>query len=157
MEGEPKEENLLPEGEILRVSEKQAAGAFFCGLFLLIIGAATLLSRADNHNVSSWVAPLTGIAGIALGTYLIARSRAGLKVESDGVSLQGAFRRRSWRWTDVKHFELTEALYGPGLQITLVDGEVVGVRGFSWRSKSQRDLAEAWAGELNSRTLAAAQ
>lgn len=150
-----KEKELLPEGEVLRVSEQQAAGAFFSGLFLLIIGAATLLSQGGGHNVPPWVAPLTGAAGIVLGVYLMARSRGGLIIEAGGVSLQSAFRRRRWDWSELRHFELTGALYGPGLRVELVNGEIVGVRGFSARTKGQRELAEARATELNTRVEAA--
>jgi Bacterial PH domain len=150
-----KDKNPLPEGEVLRVSDQQAAGTFFAGLFLLLVGAATLLSNDGGHNVPLWVAPVTGVAGIAFGIYLMARSRAGLTVERDGVSVQGAFRRRHWTWRELRHFELGGGQYGPALWIETVDGERVGARGFQARSKDQKWLVKERVSELNARVEAA--
>lgn len=108
MNAEPSDQTL-PAGEVLRVSDEQIAVDFFVGLFLLIVGASTLLSNDGGHNVPPWVASLMGVAGIAFGIYLMARSCVGPTVEREGVSVQAAFRRRHLELRELRHFELGSA------------------------------------------------
>jgi hypothetical protein len=58
------------------------------------------------------------------------------------------------KWSDVRHFELTNAIYGPRLRIDLTDGDDLPVHGFMTRSKWQRKPAQARVAEMNRRAEA---
>jgi hypothetical protein len=142
----------LPEGEVLRINEWEAAGKFFLGGFLALIGLGYgLAKRGQNHHIPWWLVPMLGLVCVALGVDIAASSRSGLTVERDGIGVQRAFSRVDLRWAEVKSFALTDAIYGPSLRIELVDGRRIGTRGSKTRSRNQRALAEQWVAELNQR------
>lgn len=143
----------LPEGEVLRINEGEAAGRFFLGVFAVLAGIVYLLSKhGPYHPELGWLVPASSAILILGGIYAAASSRAGLIVEEDGITVQKAFGRTRWNWNRVLHFELTGAIYGPSLRIILLaEGGEARVRGFRARSRRQRELAEHWVAALNDR------
>lgn len=147
----------LPEGEVLRINEGEAAGAFFLGALLIFIGLGGVFATSERfHHVPGWLAPVSGLVCIAIGIQIAASSRSGLIVEPEGIAVQGAFTRRRWRWNEVSGFELAARITGgPRLRIDLVDGAHVRALGFKSRSRDQRKFAEQRVAELNRRAEAA--
>jgi hypothetical protein len=142
----------LPEGEVLRINEWEAAGRFFLGGFLVLVGLGYALAKhGHSHHVPWWLVPLLGVVCIGLGVAIAASSRAGLKITPAGITVQRAFSRSDLSWAELRSFELTDAIYGTSLRIDLTDGRHIGTRGFKTRSRDQRALAEQWVAELNRR------
>jgi hypothetical protein len=145
-------DELLPEGEVLRINEWEAAGKFFIGGAVVVIGLAYVFAKhGPYHDVPRWLVPLLGLVLVGIGIQLVASSRSGLIVEQSGIIVQGSFRRRGWAWSQVSRFELTGAIYGLPMRIQLADGKQLRVPGFRTRSRGQRELAQERVAELNLR------
>jgi hypothetical protein len=147
---------ILPEDETLRVNEWEAALTLIIGGTLILVGLVGVFSgHGQYHHGPSWLRPVVSLLCIVGGTYIAAKCRSGLVVDQDGIVVQGAIRRRRWRWHEVEAFELTAAIYAPVLRIDLAAGGHVRVPGFKGRSSNERDLAKERVAELNRRTAAA--
>jgi hypothetical protein len=148
---------ILPEDETLRVNEWEAAMTLLIGGIVVLVGLVALFSGSgQHHHAPSWLTPVVGLLCIGAGIHVGMKSRSGLIVDQDGISVQSAIRRRHWRWHEVEHFELTTAIYAPVLKIDMVDGTRVRTPGFKGRSKNERDLARERVAELNRRVADAA-
>lgn len=146
------QEKNIAEGEVLRINEWEAAGRFFLGGFLVLIGLAYVFGKAGHaHNLAGSLVPVVGGLLAVLGVYVSTSSRCGLIVEEDGIAVQGTLRRRR-EWAKVRRLELTRAIYGSPLRIEFADGDRLRVTGFRSRSREQRELAEAWVAALNRRS-----
>jgi hypothetical protein len=146
---------ILPEDETLRVNEWEAALTLVIGGTLIVVGLVGVFSgHGQYHHVPSWLGPVVGLLCIVGGIHIAAKCRSGLIVDQDGIVVQGAIRRRRWRWHEVERFELTAAIYVPVLRIDLADGGSVRVPGFKGRSRNERDLAGERVAELNRRASA---
>lgn len=142
----------LPEDETLRVNEWEAALTLLIGGALIFIGVVGMFSgQGRYHHVPSWLRPVVSLVCIAGGMHMAARCRSGLIVDKEGIVVQGAIRRRRWRWHEVECFELTPAVSVPVLRIDLADGSRVRVPGFKGRSREERELAIERVAELNHR------
>jgi PH (Pleckstrin Homology) domain-containing protein len=149
-------ERLLPEGELLWVNEWEAALTLLIGGVGILVGLVALFAGSGRyHHVPAWLTPVVGLLCVGVGTHIGMKSRSGLIVDEDGISVQSAIRRRRWRWHEVESFELTMAIYVPVLRISLADGGHVRTPGFKGRSKNERDLAKERVAELNRRVAAA--
>jgi hypothetical protein len=147
---------ILPEDETLRVNEWEAALTLLIGGAVIFVGLVALFSGSGQyHHAPSWLTPVVGLLCIGAGIHVGMKSRSGLIVDQDGIVVQGAIRRRRWRWHEVERFELTTAIYVPTLKIDLADGERVRAPGFKSRSRNERDLARERVAELNRRAAAA--
>jgi hypothetical protein len=143
---------ILPEDETLRVNEWEAALTLLIGGAVIFVGLVALfLGSGQYHHAPSWLTPVVGLLCIGAGIHVGMKSRSGLIVDQDGIVVQGAIRRRRWRWHEVDRFELTAAIYAPVLRINLVDGGRVRTPGFKGRSSNERDLAKKRVAELNRR------
>lgn len=152
----PEPVQILPEGETLRVNEWEAALTLLIGGAVIFVGLVALFSGPGQyHHAPSWLTPVVGLLCIGAGMHAGMKSRSGLSVGQDGISVQSAIRRRCWRWHEVERFELTTAIYTPVLRIELADGGRVRTPGFKGRSRSERDLAKERVAELNRRASAA--
>lgn len=149
------EEQVLPEGEVLRLSEWEQGIVFLFaglsilgGLYLLVFGPA-------HHGEQQALVRLLGVIWLAIGALFLQSGRAGMVVDEDGFQLRGMVRRRYWRWQEVKSFEISRMAYMPALRVDLADGRAVRVPGFKARSAAERDLADRRVAELNRRASAA--
>jgi hypothetical protein len=122
-----------------------AVGAIVIGLFLL------LETPGPHDQLRGRLRPVLGLAWLAFGGMMALMSRAGVLVVADGIVVQGAIRRRHWRWEEVKAFELAPAIYAPVLRIDLVGGAHVRAPGFKSRSREEQALARERVAALNHR------
>lgn len=147
---------ILPEDETLRVNEWEAALTLLIGGTVIFVGLVALFSGPGQyHHAPSWLTPIVGLLCIGAGIHVGMKSRSGLIVDQDGIVVQGAIRRRRWRWHEVERFKLTAAIVVPVLRIDLADGGRVRTPGFKSRSRKERELAKERVAELNRRAATA--
>jgi hypothetical protein len=145
-------DELLPEGETLRINEWEAALTLLIGGFAALLGGVTLTEVPGAHEGGSvpWEL-LSGLAFVVAGVLVGLGVRTGLTVEGDWLTVRGIIRTRKWRWEEIAKFELAPFWYLPDLRITLLDGRRVRTPGSKCRSGRQRELAEQRVAEMNRR------
>jgi hypothetical protein len=152
---ESEQEQLLPEGEVLRLSEWEQGVVFLFAGFSLLGGLYLLAFGPAHHGEQQALVRLLGLVWLLIGALFLQSGRAGMVADEGGFQLRGILRRRYWHWREVRSFEIIRITYMPALRVDLVDGRAVRVPGFKARSETERALADRRVAELNRRAEAA--
>lgn len=147
---------ILPEGEPLVLNEWEQGLMFLFALVLGLIGLLLLVSGVQHH-LHEAAPSVAGLWSIGTAIFFFQAGRAGLVVETDGVTLRGIIRRRHWAWREIEGFEIQFVVYFPPLKINLQDGRHIRAPGFRGRTAKDRELADRRVAELNRRVEDARQ
>jgi len=94
---------------------------------------------------------MLGLAWLAFGVMAASGARAGVVVGKDGIVVRTRFRQSSYRWAEIRGFDLQPLLARPPLCIHLRDARDIRARGFASKSATERRRAEAMVAELTQR------
>jgi hypothetical protein len=149
-------ESRLPEGELLRPNDWSRPAACMLAFFAVGIGLLLLLTTpAQGSSLDGPLRPVYGLAWIAFGLLPLRRVRAGVIVETNGITVRPPLRRTSrYEWSELKHFMFRPSIFRNSLVIELQDGRQISAHGFGVRSMADRRRAEELVSELNSRVAA---
>jgi hypothetical protein len=142
----------LPEGEILRPNDWAEPAAWMLGLAAGLIGVFFLVVSPSPHSqLGGSLRPLLGLAWLAFGVMAASGARAGVVVGKDGIVVRTRFRQSSYRWAEIRGFDLQSSLTRPPLCIHLRDTRDIRSRGFAPKSATEHRRGEAMVAELNRR------
>ena len=104
------------------------------GVFLLVV------SPSPHSQLGGSLRPVLGLAWLA---FFMAASgaRAGVVLDKDGIVVRTRFRQSSYRWAEIRGFDLQPSLTRPPLCIHLRDVRDIRARGFE-ESNPQRNVGE---------------
>lgn len=151
-----KEPPLLPEGEIVRLNDSSETVMWALAICAVGIGLFFILVTPSRPGaITGPGRPVLGLAWVLWGLLIASRTRMGLVVSQEGITVRYRFHASSYKWSEVKEFRLRQ--WGPrkALRIELENGRRIGASGFGASSPRDIQTAENVVAELNRRLDAA--
>lgn len=145
-------QEILPEGELLRLNDWSQPAAWALAVVVGLLGVMLITTKGSpSQHFDGSLRPVVGLVWLGFGLMIAGEARSGLIVDEQGLSVQGWIRRRRWNWSEVDGFKLKRPFLRQSLRIKLSDGRTVSTAGFGARSTSERTLVEERVAELNHR------
>lgn len=139
------EQTALPERAILRVNDWAEPATWILGLAASLIGLFLLVVSPSPHShLGGPLRPVLGLAWLAFGAMVASGARAGVAVEKDGIGVRTRFRRSSYRWSEIRDFELRPSPFRPSLCIHLRNGRDIRAVGFASNRPANASEPKRW-------------